>query len=152
MRNCSCTCEQPIYKANDDYMGEEGDSPKPSMSDYIVCTKLRLRFRYPERSVCTCSTERPSGKRVPKKLMFRSATHCGCKQGSSRSVSSGSCSLSSGSCQAEVSLDHLTISCTRNRIVISKKLISYHQLPTEWLWSHQCYSLPRATTELIAQM
>ena len=59
-------CEQPIYKANDDYMGEEGDSPKPSMSDYIVCTKLRLRFRYPERSVCTCSTERPSGKRVPK--------------------------------------------------------------------------------------
>ena len=66
VRNCSCTCEQPIYKANDDYMGEEGDSPKPSMSDYIVCTKLRLRFRYPERSVCTCSTERPSGKRVPK--------------------------------------------------------------------------------------
>ena len=123
------------------YMGEEGDSPKPSMSDYIG------------GSVCTqCSTERPSGKRVPKKLMFRSATHCGCKQGSSRSVSSGSCSLSSGSCQAEVSLDHLTISCTRNRIVISKKLISYHQLPTEWLWSHQCYSLPRATTELIAQM
>ena len=56
VRNCSCTCEQPIYKANDDYMGEEGDSPKPSMSDYmagtakpsmsnyIVCTKLRLRF------------------------------------------------------------------------------------------------------------
>ena len=54
--NCSCTCEQPIYKANDDYMGEEGHSPKPSMSDYmagtakpsmsnhIVCTKLRLRF------------------------------------------------------------------------------------------------------------